>query len=182
MKEDKWFDEADSIQSQEEMRRSMLPSASITFGVWDLRFGRGFVALGAILAFAAFSLPSFRIEGDEHRRISALLLSMQASQLWNIPVVACVLIYILVTRRNAMLMQRARMAVIILGLIPMSSLLYVFFSMRHRFEELANKGGISLRVFPDLGLLIAFISMVTVLYGGLRFSSAANAAPNGEKE
>jgi hypothetical protein len=108
-------------------------------GGWDdpvapaeLRFGRAWIALGAALAIAAFFLPFASARFEEHETVwnGLEMASSRAPNLWTVPFVGAMFLWFLYRRRTPRQMQGARVAGILLALMPLASVLYTVWNVQ----------------------------------------------------
>ncbi|MCC7539797.1 MAG: hypothetical protein IT379_26480, partial [Deltaproteobacteria bacterium] len=92
----------------------------------SLRFGRGFVALGAFAVLASFWLPWLRLFRPHEADVTAFVLARQALNLWSVPLAATTLLVILATRRSPVKMRSARLATALIALMPVANLALTF--------------------------------------------------------
>lgn len=134
-------------------------------GPIDIRFGRLWIAVGALALALGFVGPFVRLEDRETQYIySALnLAAVRAQNLWNIPMVVCALLYLLMTRATRFQMMRIWPAYVVLGCMPLLSSIY------SAFRVIAGVKTASSAVAMHFGWGIYFLVLGSLLvaWGGI---------------
>lgn len=125
-------------------------------GPLELRYGRGLVALGALLNASALALQLVRLEGAPMLRTFEL--ARARPSLWTLGLVSFTALYALTRRRTPRALRGLRVLVPLLALISPATLFWVL-----------------LRVGPvgELGLAVHAVLLATLLmlYGGVQLGA-----------
>ena len=104
-----------------------LPDEGEKVSALDPRFGRLPLVLGALTVLAGFFLPFVRTDFPDGTMSSGTGLEVASNvalNLWIVPAVAATLLSILGRRRSLVAMRGARLAVLLLSLVGLSSVIY----------------------------------------------------------
>jgi hypothetical protein len=148
-----------------------LPAPDETLEVTEFRFGRGLVALGALMTLAGFVGPFAVLEGVETTVwTSSALASSALPSLWTVPIVAGVAIWLLVLRRTLERMRGARLVLPFFALfIPIVVAIdYI------KLEKWAEKQGSTLYpivVTPSWGAILQVVGACVVMIAGFRLGA-----------
>lgn len=148
--------------------KQSLPPEGEAVALHDLRFGRGWLLLAAILLLGGMALPLVTTtQGD--RSITATgyeLATGRALNLWIVPAVAAALINILMRRRTPAQMRGSRLAIPVLGLLMAGSLGYTLWRI-HRVAELLD-----MTVAVRWGVAVLGAGVAVTALAGLRLGSS----------
>jgi len=127
---------------------------------WSPAFGRGLLAAGAAGSLLAFMLwPLASTEGALRMGGSMLKLALLGSpKLWLVvmgPLAQLVLLY---RRRTPLALRRARLAALVMALVPAAAATWAFAAAQAATAQLAAREGAAIELRLDLGgyALIAF--------------------------
>ncbi len=134
---------------------------------WDIRFGRGALALGALLLLVAFFLPM--VTGsfdDEPFRWTGLdLATDRAKNLWTVPFVGALYFWMLLRRRTPVEMLGTRLVAVLLAVMPAFSTVYTWLNVQRGVEQ--AHGAIAAEI--GVGAYVVAAATVLLLFGGFRF-------------
>lgn len=134
---------------------------------WDIRFGRGWIALGAALVAAGFFMPfaSATVE-DQSVAWSGLDLALgPARSMWTVPFVAVLFVWLLLRRRTILQMLGARLVAFLLAFMPVISCAYAMVHMWRGIERMHGAGLLEW----GYGIVVMAIGSALLAIGGLRF-------------
>ncbi|MFW5877069.1 MAG: hypothetical protein ACOCXM_10055 [Myxococcota bacterium] len=133
----------------------------------DLRFGRGWLLLAAILLLGGMALPLVTTaEGARSTTATGYEIATdRALNLWIVPAVAAALINILMRRRTPAQMRGSRLAIPMLGLLMAGSLGYTLWRI-HRVAEL-----VEMTVAVRWGVVVLGAGVAVTFIAGLRLGS-----------
>lgn len=129
---------------------------------WSPRFARAPVFLGAALLLASFWLPWLHLYQPREGDLSGIALARQALNLWSVPLAATTLLVILATRRSPTKMRGARLAAVLIALMPLANLGLTFFKIFRAAGELDT------RVELGWGPAVTVAGVVIAAAGALR--------------
>jgi hypothetical protein len=137
------------------------------------RLGRGWVAAGAVSMLLAFmTLPLGRVQGAVHMGGSMLRLALAgAPRLWLIPAAAWAVLAILYRRRTPRAMQGARLAVALLGAVPLFAAASTFTSSQRAVALLASHSGQELQLGLGAGVYVIGLATLAVLAASPRLGT-----------
>jgi hypothetical protein len=137
---------------------------------WSPAFGRGLLAAGAagsLLAFMVWPLAS--TEGALRMGGSMLKLALLgAPKLWLVvmgPLAQLVLLY---RRRSPLALRRARLAALVMALVPAAAAAWAFAAARDATVQLALREGSAIELHLDLGGYALIACTVLSCIGALR--------------
>jgi hypothetical protein len=140
---------------------------------WSPAHGRGLLAAGALvtlLAFCTLSLAS--TSGALRMGGSMLKLALfGAPKLWIIAVGAIAQLVILARRRTLRALRRARLALLVVALVPALAAAWAYSAAVTVARELVVREGAPISVAPDLGALAIAVGCVLMIAGALRLGS-----------
>ncbi|MFK7985722.1 MAG: hypothetical protein AB8I08_06790 [Sandaracinaceae bacterium] len=141
---------------------------------WDVRFGRGWIALGAIVSAVGFFLPFATVNAaDQETTWTAMHLANSAApNLWSVPFAAALFVSFLYRRQTPLQMRGARLASLLLALTPVISVAY---TMRNIVQGVANQHGAT-AVSWEPGLYVIGVGALLLAYGAVRFGTMPDAA------
>lgn len=146
---------------------------------WDIRFGRGFLALGAVGLLAGFFLPfaTAMFEDTATTWTGYTLATGRAGNLWTVPFVAAMFVYFLLRRRTPIKMLGTRLVAIVLSIMPAGSLAYTV----HRVQQGVSGQHGAVTISWDTGAYVIAASCVLLLIGSVRFGvlKMQDLAPHG---
>jgi len=161
------------------MRTPPVPDEHEAVAPHDLRFGRGWIAAGALLVLVGFLLP-FATSSQGARVATATGLqvaSRAALNLWFLPLVAFSWIAILARRRTPAQMRGARLAVPLLCLGAAGSLGYSLWRIHEGAERIARTYGLSVDIELGAGVFVMAAGVVLAFVGGLRLGALPKPSP-----
>ncbi|MGE0787178.1 MAG: hypothetical protein AB7S26_16015 [Sandaracinaceae bacterium] len=134
---------------------------------WDIRFGRGFMALGALLLLVGFFLPfaSAHFEDIDATWTGYEIAISRSGNLWTIPFMAAMFSWFLFRRRTPIQMLGTRLSAMVLAFAPLVSLGYTMVRVQDGVERAA--GAVALEW--GAGVYVIPIACVLCFLGGLRF-------------
>lgn len=108
---------------------------------FDLRYGRGFVALGALVILVGFLLPlGYLVGGDSTEVTSYWLASARLRSVWSIPIAALFVLVLLAQRRTLERLRSVRIVVILVTALVLFSegyaIYYLYYAAAHQIEGL----------------------------------------------
>jgi hypothetical protein len=136
---------------------------------WETRFGRAWLAFGALVAVIGFFSPVVA-GGYDQQTISWTGLEMAngpARNLWTVPVVALLYIVFLYRRRTPNDMRSSRLAGLVLSLMPVLSLAYSLWSVARGADRTHGAVAISW----SFGAYLIAASSFLLFWGSLRFGA-----------
>lgn len=145
---------------------------------WDVRFGRGWVALGAFFLLVGFFVPFAAATVDDERvSWSGLdLANGPARSMWTVPFVVALFVWLLLRRRSIVKMLGARLVAFVLAFAPGFSIVHSMVQM-HRGVERLHGGGL---LEWGWGIPVMAVGMVLLMIGGVRFGRVPrDALPHG---
>lgn len=134
---------------------------------WDVRFGRGFLMLGAVGLLAGFFLPfaTAMFEDTATTWTGYTLATGRAGNLWTVPFVAAMFVYFLLRRRTPIQMLGTRLVALVLSIMPVGSLVYTVFRVQAGVQS--QQGAVS--IDWNAGLYVIAASCLFLLLGSIRF-------------
>lgn len=146
---------------------------------WDVRFGRGWLALGALALVVGFFLPlaTGTFEDTTTTWTGYQLAIGRAGNLWTVPFVAAMFVYFLLRRRTPIQMMGSRLVALVLSVAPLLSLGYSIMKMRQGVAR--AHGALGLDYEP--GVVVIAAGCLLLLVGSLRFGvlPSSEIAPHG---
>jgi hypothetical protein len=134
--------------------------------VFDLRFGRGIVALGALLnALALFAELVRGVGGGEGLSVREAALTIPT--LWTLVLVSFTLLFLLRRRRTPRAMRGLRVLVPLLGLISPGTLAWAFHRL-HAGGVVWATGGRKIGLEPGSAVVFVALSSLLIVIGGTR--------------
>jgi hypothetical protein len=131
----------------------------------ELRFGRGFVAAGALLNGAALGLEFVRFPGG--RGLSTLTLASTIPALWTVGLVSFTLLFVL--RRAKTLRALRALRVLVPALACISPLTLIWELVRIRSGTVLWMAHVrSTQATPGAALYISLLGSALIVYGGMR--------------
>jgi hypothetical protein len=160
----------DALPRTLEDAASEIPREDEDVSSFDGRFGRGFVAAGAVAFLISFAMKfvDIAVQGDRTGFSGFEAASGRAPNLWTVPFVGALLIAILARRRSLNKMRGARLSVMLLGFAPLFAIGYSYFRVLEGAAEAARAGGANMDVTPGLGVFVAALGSFVVAYGARR--------------
>lgn len=156
----------------------VLPALDEAVSLFEWRFGRAEMAAGALALLAGFALAPLadaHFEAREPVAWTAMHMAMgPARNLWTVAFAAVLFLVFLARRRTPLQMRGARLAGILLALMPAISLGY---SLRNVFRGADATHG-ALRLELSWGLWPMLAAIVLLLVGSVRFGSMPHARPH----
>ena len=120
---------------------------------WSPAFGRGLLGAGAsgsLLAFMVWPLAS--TEGALRMGGSMLKLALLGSpKLWLVVMGPLALLALLYRRRTPLSLRRARLAALVMALVPVAAAAWAFAAAREATAQLAVREGSAIELRLDLG-------------------------------
>lgn len=141
---------------------------------WDLRFGRGWIMLGAVVSAVGFFLPFATVTSAEQETswTAMNLANSAAPNLWSVPFAAALFVSFLYRRQTPVQMRGARLASFLLALTPVVSVAY---TMRNMVRGVtAQHGATTLSWEP--GLFVIGLGAALLAYGSVRFGTLPSMA------
>jgi hypothetical protein len=132
----------------------------------DPAFGRGYVAVGALLNALALELEFVRGKGTDG--LTTRELATTVPSLWTLLLVTFTLAFILKRRRTPHEMRRVRVLVPALALVPLATVAWALHRLDHGATVWATGGRI---IGTDVGTAVYAVALAACLifYGGVRF-------------
>lgn len=150
--------------------------------ILDPRFGRGFIMAGALISLLGFYLPVLSIRsGDQARLFRGFeAAATRAPNLWTVPFVALMFVWILMRRRTPLAMLGARLAGVVFALAPLFSLSYTVLKVRQGAERWSAEMHRTMEVSIEHGVFVIALGALLLLLGSIRFGALplANVAPS----
>jgi hypothetical protein len=157
--------------------RKRKPRDDEVLPIHDPRFGRGLLALSAVLLLVAFALPFVTIHvGDELTVTGFEVASRRVRSLWVVPALAAGFISILVRRRTPHSMRGVRVAVPTLSVLGMTSLAYTLFGLHRGASEMGRRLGVEGSVELGVGLIGTGLALVLAFIAGVRLGVVPRSA------
>jgi len=153
-----------------EARRRAIPAEHDALALFEPRFGRAVVFLGAmamLLGFFGTFASSERAAGVASST-GLQLASTVALNLWFLPMVAGGLVSILARRRTPASLRSARLALALLGAMGAMAVAYSFFRIHVSAAHLAQQTHQTVTVSLGWGAWLALAGVVIAFVGGLR--------------
>jgi len=153
-----------------EARRRDVPEAHDSLTLFEPRFGRAVVMLGATLMILGF-FGTFAVteRGGETGASTGLeLASTVALNLWFLPMVAGGLLSILARRRTPASLRSARVAIALLGGMGAMAVGYSFYRIHVSAAHLSEQSFEVVDVYLGWGAWVALAGVVVAFVGGLR--------------
>lgn len=147
------------------LRRDDAPADDAPLDTLDLRFGRGFVALGAVLNGVSLGAEFVRFPGE--RALSTLALASSVPALWTPAMVSVTLLFVL--RRAKTLRGLRALRILVPALACLSPITLIWEIMRIRSGAALWVAQIrSSQATPGLALYLVLAASVLIAYGGVR--------------
>lgn len=157
-----------------------MPADDERVAALDPRFGRLALGIGAMAVLAGFFLPfveSTFPDGTVSSGTGFETASNVALNLWIVPAVAGTVISILVRRRKPLQMRGARLAVLVLGIIAVSSLIYTVSRVFHGAESVREAYGQTIEVTLQPGLYVMSAGLLVVMAAAPFFGRIRQSGP-----
>lgn len=146
---------------------------------WEPRFGRLELVIGATLALVGFFGPplmSGRFDDAPVAWTALQLATSRAPNLWTVPFAALLFGMFLYRRRTPLEMRGARLAGVVLAVMPAVSLGYSLWNVQRAVEGMHGALALSF----DVGAWCIGAASVFLLIGSLRFGAlGSDAQPHG---
>lgn len=167
------FDELDR------MRGEGPPDDHQPIATHDPRFGRGLLALSALITLVGFFLPFVEVAYPEGaaRATGLATASTVALNLWLVPAVALALIGIVLRRRTPGSMRSARLAVAGLCVLGGASLGFTLHRVRSGVAHVERVYGREAEVALLVGFWVCAVALALGLVGSVRFGRIPPARP-----
>jgi hypothetical protein len=137
-------------------------------GLWSLRHGRGFIALGSFATWLGFMCPLGRITGDIERSSSLWTLAhAHALRLWIVPLAAVALLLILYRRRTLAALRAARLAALFVSVLPSAVVLSTWLDAREAARALAIRSAAAIEFHAGLGAWLVWASGLLWVWGSV---------------
>jgi hypothetical protein len=138
------------------------------------RFGRGYVAAGAAIALLAFAaLPLARVEGALQMGGTMLALALSGThKLWLVPAAAWAQFAILYRRRTPAAMRGARLAILLVGLVPALACGWTWLGAHDAVSLLASRTRQELHMRAALGAYAIAAAVVLMVTGAVRLGAS----------
>lgn len=151
------------------LTRDEIPRDDEPLAIFDLRFGRGLVGAGALLAIVGFLCPIGVITAAAERLLitGPSIAVTHAPTLWVVPGIGVAAFVLLATRRTLARMRSIRLVVPLLAWgVPMS----VWSALRKldRWAELMSVGDVPAVAHYSWGLGVLGVATLLIMIGGLR--------------
>jgi hypothetical protein len=142
---------------------------------WSPALGRGALAAGAIGTLLAFLVaPLASTEGVLHMSGSMLKLATHGSpKLWLVMMGALAQLAVLMRRRTPLALRRARVAALIVALVPLLAAGWAFRTAQEATAQLAAREGGAIVVRLDLGGYALIACALLSCIGALRLGGRA---------
>ncbi len=148
---------------------------------FDLRFGRGWVLLGAGLTVVAFLLPMLTMGGETELHANMFrFASLRAGKLWMVPLSAIAQAMILFRRRTPAGMRRTRVAVAVVALMPSVALAITLRGVFTAAEHMSRRTGEPVAITIEWGSYVVIVAALFMLYGAARLGITPHAVPEDE--
>ncbi len=137
---------------------------------WDVRFGRLEIALGVVAAALGFFALPMAIGSFDDQPVSWTALAIASSRapnLWTVPFVAGLFVVFLYRRRTPVQMRGARLAGVLLSLMPLVALGYSLWNVQRGVRD--THGALALDWGP--GVWVIGAASALFLVGSLRFGA-----------
>jgi hypothetical protein len=130
----------------------------------DPRYGRALLLAGAVLAAVAFLVPFCTVSFEAQQTVYTGLAAAgrRAPNLWTVPFVAGVFLWMLLRRRSRGAMRGARPAALLLAFMPLISVAYSAWRMAQ-----AAGGGVTVAFGP--GPTLGALATLLLVSGAWRF-------------
>jgi len=157
-----------------------MPADDEKVAALDPRFARLPLAMGALAVLAGFFLPfvaSAFPDGTVSEGTGFETASNVALNLWIVPAVAATVISILVRRRKPLQMRGARLAVLMLGVVGVSSLIYTVSRVFHGADRVREAYGQTVDVTLQPGLYVMSAGLLVVMAAAPFFGRIRQSGP-----
>jgi hypothetical protein len=146
------------------------PAHDQPLGAFDPRFGRGFVMAGVLALLVGFAMPFLSVESGTQLRVFSGFeaAATRAPNLWTVPFVAGMFVWILARRRTPLAMLGARLVAIVFAFAPIASLAYTIVKVREGAAQLAERGQ-SMAIGIEHGAWVIAAAAALLLVGAMRF-------------
>ncbi|MBX3272426.1 MAG: hypothetical protein KF729_19360 [Sandaracinaceae bacterium] len=155
-----------------------LPGLEDDVDPWDVRFGRGWIALGALFVLVGFFMPfaSATVEDQSVSWSGLDLANGPARTMWTVPFVAALYVWLLLRRRSVVKMAGARLVAFLLAFAPAASVVYSMVNMWRGIERLHGAGLLEW----GLGIPVIAAGAALLAIGAVRFGLVPRGAlPHG---
>lgn len=153
----------------EEEASDGLPAPDEPVAPFDPRLGRGLVMLGTALSAVSFALPLVSMRSGERTGVWSAFeaAAREAPNLWTIPFVGAMFVWILARRRTPAQMRGARLVGILLAAAPLASLVYTVVKLRAGAAALTARGH-ETSIHVEHGAIAIALACVLLGLGSLR--------------
>ena len=160
----------DQLPRDPEAEAGDLPAHDQPVSLLDPRFGRGFVMAGIVVASVGFLMPVLSIATDSRARLFTGFeaASTNAPNLWTVPFVAAMFVWMLARRRTPIAMLGARLAGVVFAIAPLLSLAYTVLKVRQGAAQFAERTHQAMDVGIEYGVAVIAIGGLLWLIGSLR--------------
>jgi fumarate reductase subunit D len=150
--------------------RTAAPQPDEPVARWSPRHGRGLFVASAVLTLIAFvSLPLGHVQGDARYGGSLVSLAAHgAHRLWLVPAGALALWVSTLRRRTLRSLHAARLALLVLALVPASAAAWAFEGSRQAVAQLSAQSGGGLSLVAGSGLIAVWLGALPALYAAVR--------------
>jgi len=157
-----------------------LPGDEERVGALEPRFARLPLIVGALTVLAGFFLPLVRTtfeDGTVSEATGLATASNVAPNLWIVPAIAATLLSILIRRRTPRQMRGARLAVLFLGVVAVSSLIYTVSRVFRGAARLQEAYGQSVQVTLEPGVYVMGAGLLVLLAAAPFFGQVRRSGP-----
>lgn len=147
-----------------------LPAHDQPVSLLDPRFGRGFVMAGVVVSAVGFLMPVLSLDGGAQSRVWSGFeaATTRAPNLWTVPFVAAMFVWVLARRRTPIAMMGARLAGMVFAIAPLLSLAYTVLKVRQGAAQIAERTYRSMEVGVEYGVWVIAAGAVLMLIGSVR--------------
>ncbi|MDQ3036315.1 MAG: hypothetical protein M3Y87_28200 [Myxococcota bacterium] len=160
----------DALPRDPEVDAGDLPAHDQAVSLLDPRFGRGLVMAGVVVSAVGFLMPVLAIETDSRMRLFTGFeaASTNAPNLWTVPFVAAMFVWVLMRRRTPIAMLGARLAGVVFAIAPLLSLAYTVLKVRQGAAQFAERTHHAMDVGVEYGVAVIAVGGLLLLIGSLR--------------
>lgn len=147
-----------------------LPNHDQPLSLLDPRFGRGLVMAGVIASAVGFAMPVLSIVSAGQVRIFSGFeaAATRAPNLWTVPFVAAMFVWVLMRRRTPLAMLGARLAGVVFALAPLLSLAYTVLKVRQGAAQFAERTHQAMEIGVEYGVWVIALGALFFLLGSAR--------------
>lgn len=147
-----------------------LPAHDEPVSILEPRFGRGLVMAGVVTSLVGFALPVLSIATATQTRVFSGFeaAASRAPNLWTVPFVAAMFVWVLARRRTPLQMLGARLAGIVFAIAPLLSLAYTALKVRAGAAQLAERTHQAMEVGVEHGAVVIALGALLLLVGSAR--------------